>query len=177
MTSDLFAGASLFNLRNQRPPMSHTSDVVKKKGGKKEEESADLAPKSWSAPTESVLARRRLSGHLLHLPHTAPPPTTFIILFYCWRPLSPTFFSPPFPPRLHPLRAGRIGFNCIVYDRCRVRFGPNSRQTVQRHFMVSFHLTCWCVVGTRLTKNIHGGGLGGERDWKRAETTPVFRPP
>lgn len=71
-----------------------------------------------------------------------------------------------FPFFLHflltPFPFGRIKFNCIVYDRYGVRFGSNSRQTVHRHFMVSFHLTYWCVVVTHLTKTIQGWGLGGE---------------
>lgn len=141
--------------------MCYTSHVVKKE---KEEEDlqifgADTHLKSWSAPTKSMRADGgELSDQLLHLPHTALAPTTFIILFYCWRPLS--FFFPPFPSLLSSL-AGRIKFNCIVYDRYEVRFGTNSRQTVHRHFMVSFHLSCWCVVVTHLTKTIQDGGLGG----------------
>lgn len=49
------------------------------------------------------------------------------------------FFS-PFPSLLSSL-AGGIKFNCIVYDRYRVRFGTNSRQTVH-----SVHgAVCVCV--------------------------------
>ena len=70
------------------------------------------------------------------------------------------FFLSPFPSLL-PSLAGRIKFNCIVYDRYEVRFGTDSRQTVHRHFMVSFHLSCWCVVVTHLTKTIQDAGLVG----------------
>lgn len=165
--------------------MCYTSHVVKKE---KEEEDlqifgADTHLKSWSAPTKSMRADGgELSDQLLHLPHTALAPTTFIILFYCWRPLS--FFSPPFPSLLSSL-AGRIKFNCIVYDRYEVRFGTNSRQTVHRHFMVSFHLSCWCVVVTHLTKTIQDGGLGGgdcvyvywdRHSWEWTETKLLHRP-
>lgn len=48
--------------------------------------SLDLLPPSpcWQMQASAA----QLSDQVLHLPHTAPAPTTFIILFYCWRPLS-----------------------------------------------------------------------------------------
>ena len=166
--------------------MCYTSNVVKRDGGGGGG-SADLVQthlKFWSAPTKSMRADggEQLSDQLLHLPHTAPAPTTFIILFYCWRPLS--FFLPPFPSLLSSL-AGRIKFNCIVYDRYEVRFGTNSRQTVHSHFMVSFHLTCWCVVVTHLTQTIQHAevvvvvvGAVERHSWEWTETkflhTPIF---
>lgn len=61
-----------------------------------------------------------------------------------------TFCFSPSPSLLFPF--GRIKLNCIVCDRHGVRFGTNLRQTTHSRFMVSFHLTCWCV-GDTFDKN------------------------
>lgn len=52
-------GASLFKLRNQRPPMCYTSNVVMRGGGGRggsADFGADTHLKSWSTPTQSMLA-------------------------------------------------------------------------------------------------------------------------
>lgn len=84
-------GASVFKLRKQRPPMCYTSNVVRREG----RGSADLVqtqiwnldPLPPSPCWQMEGSTAQLSDQLLHLPHTLLAPTTFIILFYCWRPL------------------------------------------------------------------------------------------
>jgi len=165
-------GASLFKLRNQRPPMCYTSNVVKRGGGGGIcRFGADTHWKSWSAPTESCWQMER-STTLWSTPALATHCVCTDNVYHSVLLLTATFFF-----FLLSLLAGRIKFNCIVYDRYGLRFGTNSRQTLHSHFMVSFHLTCWCVVVTHLTKNIQDGGcmegcvcVSIGIDWKWTET-------
>lgn len=163
MTSDLFVGHP-FSSRGIKDHQCVTPLMWSKKRRRRRICRFLAQTHTWNLdplpPSPMRADGGELSDQLLHLPHTALAPTTFIILFYCWRPLSFFFFLSPFPSLL-PSLAGRIKFNCIVYDRYEVRFGTDSRQTVHRHFMVSFHLSCWCVVVTHLTKTIQDAGLVG----------------
>lgn len=86
-------GASVFKLRKQRPPMCYTSNVVRReeRGGGfadlVQTQTWNLDPLPPNPCWQMELSTTQLRDQLLHLPHTLLAPTTFIILFYCWRPL------------------------------------------------------------------------------------------
>lgn len=136
-------GASLFKLRNKRPPMFYISNVVRR-GGAGQGRSADLALTQWNLDLLPLSACCQSADQLLHLPHTALAPT-----FHSGVERTGTFLVFRISSSPHSLLTGRIRPNCIVYDRCRSRLGADSRLTAHRRFMVSFHLTRWFVVMTR----------------------------
>lgn len=168
MISDLvvghpFSARGIRDHRSVAPLMwSEEEEEGRGRGG-----SAALAPKHLGSLPPCPRWRMeqstaRLSDRLLHLPHTERTPVTFVILFYRWRALS--FPLTPHHSFLLASLAGRSRFNCIVYDR--PELDTNSLQAVDSYFVVSFHLTHWCVVVTHLTKNIQGEGLGfREPEW------------
>ena len=172
--------------------MCYTSNVVKRDGGGGGGGSADLVQthlKFWSAPTKSMRADggEQLSDQLLHLPHTAPAPTTFIILFYCWRPLSffLSFFFFSVSPRSFPLWQAELSLIVSFMTDTEWGLALIQGRPCTAIFMVSFHLTCWCVVVTHLTQTIQHAevvvvvvGAVERHSWEWTETkflhTPIF---
>lgn len=101
-------GASLFKLKNQRPPVCYTSNVVERGGGWSADFGADTHSKSWSSPTKSTLAdgREHSTATLWSTPALATHCASTDNVYHPVLLLTATFFFSP-PISLTPFLFGR----------------------------------------------------------------------